>query len=247
VCGRFVTTSSPRQLAARFAVDDPELPDHDADYNVTPRAEVLAVRERPDRPDRRRARVLSRVQWGLVPSWANDAGGGDSRINARAESIAEKPAFRDAFRRRRCIVAADAFYEWQRKGGSRPGSMRPQPYLIRRRDREPLAFAGIWAIRRQPAIEDPDAPGAWLRSCAIVTTSADAVVAPVHDRMPVVLPEDVWDMWLDPDLHDVEPLRALLVPAPDEWLEMFPVSRRVNDVRENDAGLLDPVEPDSLF
>jgi len=250
VCGRFVSVSSPRQLAARFGVDDPELPEHEPDYNVTPRADVLVVRDRPARDDRPARRVLSRVHWGLIPSWAASAAGRDSLINARAESVADKPAFRNAFRRRRCIVPADAFYEWQRGPRHRQPTARrarPQPFLVRRRDGDPLALAGLWEIWRDPAVADPDAPGAWVRSCAIVTTDADRLVAPVHDRMPVVLAEDAWDTWLDPGEHDVERLRALLVPAPDEWLEMFAVSTRVNDVRENDAGLLTPVEPTTRF
>ncbi len=246
MCGRFVAVSSPRQLASRFGVDDSELPDHEPDYNVTPRAEVLVVRDRPPGDDRPRRRVLSRVRWGLVPSWAPDRAAGDGLINARGESIAGKPAFRNAFRRRRCLVPADAFYEW-RPGGTRGAGCPVQPYVIRRRDREPLAFAGLWEIWRDPAVADPDSAAAWMRSCAIVTTTADGVVAPVHDRMPVVLAPDSWDSWLDPTGHDVELLQRLLVPAPDDWLEMFPVGTRVNDVRENDPGLLDPVEPATLF
>jgi putative SOS response-associated peptidase YedK len=246
MCGRFVAVSSPQQLASRFGVDDPELPAHEPDYNVTPRAEVLVVRERGARDDRPARRVLSRVRWGLVPSWSPDPLAGDSLINARAESVAEKPAFRNAFRRRRCIVPADAFYEW-RRAGSRSAGVRPQPYVIRRRDHEPLAFAGLWEIWRNPTVADPDAPDAWVRSCAIVTTTADDVVAPVHDRMPVVLGAESWDTWLDPAERDVARLESLLVPAPDEWLEVFAVGTRVNDVRENDVGLLERVERATLF
>jgi putative SOS response-associated peptidase YedK len=184
---------------------------------------------------------------------------GDRMINARSESLASKPAFRRAFGKRRCIVPADAFYEW--KVGERPegeqgvstdrssaGRRAPrQPYCIRRRDGEPLAFAGLWEIWRDAAIEDADASGAWVRSCTIITTRANGVLAPLHDRMPVVLDDSAWDEWLDPANHDVDALGALLVPAPDEWFEAYPVSTRVNSPRNDDADLVAPAEPETLL
>lgn len=272
MCGRFVSVSSPQLLADRFGVDEtaisgsglPEgLPEHEADYNVTPRAEVLVVRERPPRGEdaaehAHATRVLSLVRWGLVPSWAKDLSVGDRMINARAESVTEKPAFRRAFAKRRCIVPADAFYEW--KVGSRPprhqASAEPgatgrkgprQPYCIRRRDGEPLAFAGLWEIWRNPRIDDADAPDAWVRSCTIITTRANGVLAPIHDRMPVVLDEASWDEWLEPANHDIAALGALLVPAPDDWVEAYPVSTRVNSPKHNDADLVAPAEPETLL
>jgi putative SOS response-associated peptidase YedK len=161
--------------------------------------------------------------------------------------VVDKPAFKNAFRRRRCIVPADAFYEW--RPGARGSSARPprQPYLIHRRDGEPLAFAGLWEIWRDPSIPDDDAPGAWLRTCSIVTTRANDVVAPIHDRMPVVLGEDAWDEWLDPANADLAQLESLLRPAPDEWFEIYPVSARVNRPEHNDADLVVRVEPDTLL
>ena len=267
MCGRFVSVSSPQLLANRFGIDEkvlPEgkLPEHDADYNVTPRAQVLVVRERPPRGGGATAapagaeatRVLSLVRWGLVPSWAKDLSMGDRMINARAESVTEKPAFRRAFAKRRCIVPADAFYEWkvgerpEREHGASAARRAPrQPYCIRRRDGEPLAFAGLWEIWRNPAVDDPDAPDAWVRSCTIITTRANGVLAPIHDRMPVVLDETVWDEWLDPANHDVAALDALLTPAPDDWVEAYPVSTRVNSPKNNDADLAAPAEPETLL
>jgi putative SOS response-associated peptidase YedK len=257
MCGRFVSVSSPQLLAERFGVREAVLPEHDADYNVTPRAQVLVVRERPPRADRGETdatRVLSLVRWGLVPSWADDPKLGDRMINARAESIATKPAFRRAFAKRRCIVPADAFYEWKvgerpaREHGASAGRRAPrQPYCVRRRDGEPLAFAGLWEIWRDPAVADPDAPDAWLRTCTVITTRANGVLAPIHDRMPVVLGEDHWDEWLDPVNHDVAALEGLLVPPPDEWVEAYPVSTRVNSPRNNDADLVAPAEAEPLL
>ena len=269
MCGRFVSVSSPQLLAQRFGVDEAslpggELPDHEADYNVTPRAQVLVVRERRPRPDddataeaAEARRVLSLVRWGLVPSWAKDLSMGDRMINARSESLASKPAFRRAFGRRRCIVPADAFYEWKKAGErdspgrASSGRRAPrQPYCIRRRDGEPLAFAGLWEIWRDPAVADADAPDAWVRSCTIITTRANGVLAPIHDRMPVVLDEESWDEWLDPANHDLDALDALgalLVPAPDDWVEAYPVSTRVNSPRNNDADLVAAAEPETLL
>ena len=247
MCGRFVTVSSPQSLVERFGVDESMVEGHDPDYNVTPRAMVPVVRER--RRDGAEQRVLSLLRWGLVPSWAESPAIGDKLINARAESVAEKPAYKRAFRRRRCIVPADAFYEWQvlTAAPAAPGtrSRKPprQPYVIRRRDGEPLAFAGLWEIWRDPEVTDDDAPDAWLRSCAIVTTQANDLLAPIHSRMPVVLAEGAWDQWLDPALDGTPSLESLLAPAPDEWFEAYPVSSRVNSPQNNDADLLQEVEP----
>jgi len=237
VCGRFVSASSPALLAQRFGVEEIAVTEREPDYNVTPQALVPAVRQR------RATRVLSLLRFGLVPSWAESPASGDRLINARAETAASKPAFKTALRRRRCIVPADGFYEWV-AGPPPPGATRParRPFLVRRRDGEPLALAGLWEIWRDPAVADPDAPDAWVRSCAIVTTRANDIVAPLHDRMPVVLPEACWAAWLDPALHDVTQLGAMLVPAPDDWLEAYPVRAPVNSPRNNDADLVRRVE-----
>jgi putative SOS response-associated peptidase YedK len=251
MCGRFVSVSSPQLLVDRFGVEESTVGDREPDYNVTPRALVPIVRERRRRgaeaDDGGTTRVLSLVRWGLVPSWAESPALGDKLINARAESVVDKPAFKNAFRRRRCIVPADAFYEW--RPGARGSSARPprQPYLIHRRDGEPLAFAGLWEIWRDPAIADDDDPDAWVRSCVIVTTAANELLEPIHSRMPVMLDETDWDTWLDPTSGDVGELEAMLRPAPDDWLEVYPVSTRVNSPDNNDAELIQQVEPDTLL
>lgn len=235
MCGRYVQVSSPTLLAERFHVDEVAVPEQvDADYNVAPRKPVLSVVQRAPQ-----ARVLEEMRWGLVPSWAKDAKIGDRLINARAESLAEKPAFRQAFRHRRCILPADGFYEWQVVSGQQ----QKHPMFIHGRDGEPLAFAALWEAWRDR--DDPDAP--WIRSCVIVTTRANATMAPVHDRMPVILPESAWDTWLDPAVDDPALLTGLLVPAADDLIEMWPVSTRVNSVRNNGPELVTRQEPDASF
>jgi putative SOS response-associated peptidase YedK len=234
MCGRFVQVSSPDLLVERFGVDEMAAPTHEPSYNVAPRAGVYAVRDRAEEEGRRR--YLSELRWGLIPSWAKDAKVGDRMINARAESLADKPAYERAFRRHRCLVPADGFYEWQRRGS------RKQPMFIHRRDGEPLALAGLWAAWRDPNGGDPD--GDWLRSCAIVTTDANETVAPLHDRMPVVLEARDWDRWLDPDpdARDLEALARLLQPASNDLLVAYPVSTAVNSADNDGPQLVERVE-----
>jgi putative SOS response-associated peptidase YedK len=239
VCGRFVTASSPALIADRFAVDEVDAtvtPDPEPDYNVSPRRNVLAVRERDGE------RVLSRLRWGLVPSWAKEVKIGDRMINARAETVASKPAYRRAFANKRCLIPADGFYEWKAGAAATAGASgakpRKQPYFIHRKDGEPLAFAGLWEVWKVPddAPENVNELGGddgWLRSCVIVTTTANDLMAPIHNRMPVILPESAWEQWLDPEEHDVDALASLLVPAPDALLEVYPVSTNVNNARNN--------------
>ena len=247
MCGRFVAASSPSLLAEHFHVDEVVDDDRGADYNVAPRTPVLVIRDRAD--DDHTARVLSRLRWGLVPSWAKDPSIGDRMINARAETVATKPAYKRSFAKRRCIIPADGFYEWRRLA-PRPGTTRAvkEPTFIHRRDGEPLAFAGLWSVWKVPdelagTIGDDDG---WLRSCAIVTTEANQLLRLIHDRMPVVLPEAAWDRWLDPtadpDAEDLDALGRLLAPAPDDWFEAYAVSSRVNRVVDHDASLVRPVE-----
>jgi putative SOS response-associated peptidase YedK len=227
MCGRYVSVSSPSLLAAHFGVEEVRSEDAEANYNVAPRAEVPIVAVSRD------VRVLDRVRWGLVPFWAKEASIGDKLINARAETVAEKPAYRRAFERKRCIIPADGFYEWRAVDNSR----KKQPYFIRRVDGEPLAFAGLWDAWYDPAASAPER----LRSCAIVTTVANDELAPLHHRMPVVLPEDAWATWLDPSLHDVGRLQRLCVPLPDGELRFHPVSTLVNKADNNGPELLDEV------
>ncbi|MFI5045440.1 MAG: SOS response-associated peptidase [Acidimicrobiia bacterium] len=246
MCGRFVIASSPQLLVDRFGVEDDQVGAREPDYNVTPRAVVPVVRERPPRrdgddPNGPTKRVLSPLRWGLVPSWADSPAIGDRTINARAETVRTTRSYRNAFARRRCIVPADAFYEWLKI--EVPGRKTPvrQPWLVRRKDGEPLAFAGLWEIWRDPAVGDDDEPDAWLRTCTIVTTRANPLLARVHDRMPVVLDESTWDQWLDPAFDDLDTLQSFLVTAPDEWFDTYEVSPRVNSPQNNDADLLQPV------
>ena len=160
------------------------------------------------------------MRWGLIPSWAKDVRVGDRMINARAETIATKPAFRNAFRARRCLLPADGFYEWKRNG---PGS---GPWYIRRKDQAPFAFAGLWEVWRTP-LDDP------LESCTLITTTPNALLEPIHHRMPVILSSSAFTAWLDPDCRDGDALTRLLVPCPPEEFEAVPVSTLVNNPRHD--------------
>ncbi len=226
VCGRYVTVSSPALLAERFHVTEVRPESLEPSYNVAPRADVPVVAERHGE------RVLDVVRWGLVPFWAKDPSIGDRMINARAEKLLTSNAFKRAFERKRCIVPADGFYEWQKIEGK-----RKQPWFIRRRDGEPLAFAGLWETWHDPDADD-DAPP--LRTCVIITTEPNELLEPIHDRMPVVLPESQWDTWLDVDNHDVASLRTLFVPIPVDELEAWCVSTLVNKADNDGPDLIEP-------
>lgn len=226
MCGRFVAASSPDQIARYFDAQAPE-PLIEPSYNVAPTQDVYTVLESGG------VRRVESLRWGLVPRWAKDLKVGSRMINARAETLATKGAFSRAFERRRCIVPADAFYEWK----AVPGQKKKQPYLIGRADGEPLAFAGLWAVWRNPA--DPDET---VHSCTIITGEPNATVRPIHDRMPIILPPTRWDTWLDPDQHDLDLLGRLLVPAPASIIRVHPVSTLVNDVNNTGAELAAPVE-----
>jgi putative SOS response-associated peptidase YedK len=230
MCGRYVSVSSPTILAERFQVETVRVAEIEPSYNVAPRAEVPVIAESQG------VRTLDLLRWGLVPSWAKDLSIGDRMINARAEKITASNAYKRAFERRRCIVPADGFYEWEPV--RRDGKKVKQPWFFRRRDGEPLAFAGLWEIWHDPNLGD-DAPR--IRSCVIITTDANDVVRPIHDRMPVVLPESEWSSWLDRENHDVAALQKLLVPAPPDEFETWPVSTLVNKADNNSPELLDPV------
>ncbi len=222
MCGRYTLRSTPESLAEQFDLDDP--PELEARYNIAPGQSVLTLCVDPLRAKRR----IERARWGLVPDWAKDPTIGHRMINARAESVASKPAFRSAFRKRRCLVPADGFYEW---GGAR-GSPK-QPYLFTRPDRGPFAFAGLFDVWHAGAEEE-------LRSSTIITTEANEVLAGVHDRMPVILdPRDYTD-WLDPANQDLDALQALLVPSPEAWLGRQTVGLRVNSTRNDDPECMAP-------
>jgi putative SOS response-associated peptidase YedK len=241
MCGRYTSTSAPADLAKAFAVDDVKADELPLRYNVAPTQEVYAVAtRRPKEEGEKPRRQLGAFRWGLIPSWAKDASVGNKMINARAEGIDTKSAYKRALSRRRCIIPADAFYEWQVQEGEGPAKKRGKlPYVIGHRDGSPLAFAGLWEFWRPPG--DPD--GDPVRSCVIITTEANDRLAPIHNRMPVILAPEVWDQWLDPANSDVTAMKGLLVPAPSDDFEAIPVSTRVNDVANEGPELIDPLPP----
>lgn len=233
MCGRYVSTSQPDEIARYFGAEPTEAlaaaPSED-NYNVAPTNNVMIVLETGD------TRLVDVARWGLVPSWAKDLSIGSKLINARAETLATKPAFRRAFARKRCIIPVDGFYEWQKI----PGQKRKQPMFIHRADGDRFAFAGLWELWRNPEAPE-DAP---LRTCTIITGAPNEAVARIHDRMPVMLAPDTWTPWLDREMHDTDVLGKFLVPAPSSIIAMHPVSTAVNNVRNKNPELIDPVDPD---
>lgn len=198
-------------------------------WNVAPTQDIPVIRKEED------GRHLALLRWGLVPSWADDPSIGSRMINARAESVADKPAFRDALRKRRCLVPLDGFYEWTTVGAHKQG------HVIRRRDRAPFALAGLWERWRGPKGRAPlEVP---IESVTVVTTHANATLSVLHDRMPVILDESDWERWLDP-ASPLPVVEGLLRPAPEDWLDVVPVGPRVNSVRNDDPSCLDPPPPE---
>ncbi len=244
VCGRFVSTNSAERIASYFGASfdtppDAEKPSIARNYNVAPTNDVLAVvGSGADRETSAPGTLAVRVfRWGLVPSWAKDVKIASKMINARSETIAEKPAFKKLFASRRLIIPMDGFYEWRH---SQPAVTRAkQPMFIHSVDGTPLAVAGLWTSWRDPAVPEGDGQQ-WLHTCTIITTAANETMAPVHNRMPVVLSADHWAEWLDPAAADVEKLQRLLVPAPNTVLTMHPVSAAVNNVRNKGPELIEP-------
>jgi putative SOS response-associated peptidase YedK len=231
VCGRYAASRRPEDLVLEFeavrADGQPALP---ADYNVAPTKDVYVVRHKKERdaegrPTGEGHRELRAVRWGLVPSWAKDASIGNRMLNARVESLTEKPAFRTAARSRRCLVPADGWYEWAKRLDS-PGK---QPYFITTGDGSGLAFAGLWEVWGTG--EDR------LYTCTVVTAPAVGALTEIHERMPLVLPRERWAEWLDPARDDVEALTQPTPPALVERLELRPVGTAVNSVKNNGAEL----------
>ncbi len=241
MCGRYASARSRVELLEEFGVTRDRVDaDLKPDYNVAPTKPVYAVLTRPERDDQAIARELRVVRWGLVPSWAKDPSIGGRLINARAETVAEKPAFRAAFARRRCLLPADGYYEWQQPPAGTKG--RKQPYFICRPDRRPLAFAGLYELWRDRSAPEQD-PAGWLWTAAIITTTAPDELGEIHDRMPMVIDPDAWADWLDVAGTGVSDALALLAPAAMSGLTSYPVSPAVNSVRNNGPDLIERSDP----
>ncbi|MBV8206708.1 MAG: SOS response-associated peptidase [Acidobacteria bacterium] len=223
MCGRYRLSHRAEALRKHFGVDTEV--DWAPRYNIAPTDPVAAIRQSAGRP----VREFARMRWGLVPPWAKDVNTGARMINARSETAAELPAFREAFRSRRCLIPADGFYEWQRRDGSK------QPFCFELDGGAIFALAGLWE-------RWPGTGGMPLESCSILTTSPNRLVADVHDRMPVILATEHYDLWLDPGFHDVASLAGMLQPYAAGNMRRFPVSTRVNSVRNDDPGVCAAVE-----
>lgn len=215
MCGRYALTSPPEIIAERFRLLwTPELAPH---YNIAPGQMIPVVREAGE------GRALASLKWGLIPSWAREATIAMKLINARGETLAEKPAFRSAYRQRRCLIPADAFYEWKAVAG------RKQPYCIRLRDDGPFGMAGLWERWTDPS-------GQAVESCTIVTVAANALIADLHDRMPLIVAPDDYDAWLAAESRELPP------PLLPEAMRHYPVSPLVSNARNDVPGCLDPIE-----
>lgn len=215
MCGRYTLKTPSRQIAEAF--DLIEIPEREPRYNIAPTQSVLIVR------NENAGRVARMVRWGLIPFWAKDPSIGNLLINARSETVADKPAFRQAFQKRRCLVIADGFYEWEKVGKAK------QPWYFQVGDGGPFGFAGLW--------EHWDKGEGPLETCTILTTSANSLLARVHERMPVIVPPEMYDIWLRAD-SNVQQLQRLLAPYPDSEMTEDRVSNRVNSPKNDDADLI---------
>jgi len=243
VCGRYAASRNPDDLVEEFeVVDAPEqaLP---PSWNVAPTQDVYAVLERAPRDDKEAParRRLQVARWGLVPSWAKDASIGNRMINARMETVHEKPAFRRAFAGRRALLPADGYFEWY---GEVKG--KKQPFFIHPSDGGVLAMAGLYELWRDPSVPEDSDVDPWLWSVTVLTTSATDDVGRIHDRMPLLVERERYDAWLDPLSSDPDDLLELLVPAAPGRLEAYAVSRAVSSVKNNGPHLLDPLPPDGV-
>lgn len=243
MCGRYASSRRPEDLAEEFDIAEVRVPAAlEPDYNVAPTKEVYAVVERPPskesvEPPERQLRVLT---WGLVPSWAKDPSIGSRMINARMETVAEKPAYKRAFAKRRCLLPADGYFEWYpTQERTKAGKPRKQPFFIRPKDHGVLAMAGLYEIWRDPAKSDDD-PDRFRWTCTVITTEAEDSVGHIHDRMPLMVERSRWSAWLDPRAAQ-DHLLELLVPAAPGTLEAYPVSTLVGNVRNNGPELLEPL------
>jgi putative SOS response-associated peptidase YedK len=246
MCGRYASSRRPEDLVEEFDIADLRIPAPlEADYNVAPTKEVYAVVERPPSKESEEApeRQLRVLTWGLVPSWAKDPSIGNRMINARMETVAEKPAFRRAFAKRRCLLPADGYYEWYpTEQLTAKGKPRKQPFFIRPRDHGTLAMAGLYEIWRDPT-RDEDDPERFRWTCTVITTAAEDSLGHIHDRMPLMVERERWGQWLGHDTDDTDAgsLLSLLSPAAPGTLEAYPVASLVSNVRNNGPELLEPL------
>jgi len=216
MCGRY-RLSRRKQLVEEYFDCGPSDDDWSPRYNIAPTQPVPVIRQNPKEP----VRELSLMKWGLVPNWAKDASGAARMINARSETVATKPAFRDPLKFRRCLVPADGFYEWSRTEKAK------QPYCFEVNDGKLFAFAGIWDRWKNPS-------GSWVETCSILTTTPNAVTSAVHDRMPVILDPDSYDLWLDPGMTKAQFVTEMLKPYDARLMRRYPVSSRINYVANDD-------------
>jgi putative SOS response-associated peptidase YedK len=223
MCGRY-RLSRKKQLIEEYFDVPSDIEDWTPRYNIAPTQPVPVIRQHPKEP----RRDLSLMRWGLIPSWAKDSSGAPPMINARAETAATLPAFRDPIQYRRCLLPADGFYEWKRSAAGK------QPYCFEVNDGELFAFAGLWDRWRAPE-------GQWIKSCTILTTSPNAVTSAIHDRMPVILTRDDYDLWLDPRMTSTPVVSELLKPYDPLCMRCYPVSSRVNQVHNDDADCAAPI------
>lgn len=221
MCGRYSLKADIAQLALRFEFTADEVT-YEPAYNIAPTQQVLTVTNDGERR-------AEHMRWGLIPSWAKDMKIGYRMINARGETVAEKPSFRTALRKRRCLILADGFYEWQKLGGKQKRPMR-----ITLKSDEPFAFAGLWETWRNP-------DGELIKSCTIITTAANEFLSPIHDRMPVILPEEMESFWLDKDLEDPIALSSAIASYPNDEMDAFEVSSLVNNTRNIGPEVMSPV------
>jgi putative SOS response-associated peptidase YedK len=235
MCGRFTLRTPLSVLISHFDLDvgaDRQLLLFGPRYNIAPTQEILAIRTDPQNG----RRLPAMLRWGLVPSWAKELASGPPMINARGETLAEKPAFRTAFRSRRCLIPADGFYEWRKPPDG--GRGKKQPFYIHRPDHAPFAFAGLWETwKAKPAADEP---ALVIESCTIVTTAANNTLNELHDRMPVILAPGDYAAWLDPTRQDTAGLQNLLAPCGEHELVAEPVGTHVNRATNDDPRCIEP-------
>ncbi|MEU4700463.1 SOS response-associated peptidase [Nonomuraea dietziae] len=242
MCGRYASARKKHELLEEFEVEQDASPDEELqpDYNVAPTKQVYAVLSRVPKEAERAVRQLRVMRWGLVPVWAKDPSIGSRMINARLETVAEKPAFKRAFASRRCLLPADGYFEWMPVEGEK---RKKQPFYIHPEDDGVLAMAGLYEFWKDPTRAEDD-PLKWLVTCTVITTQAEDDLGHIHDRMPMMIERERWAEWLDPTLTDTGQASRLLVPADAGRLVAYPVSTDVNSVRNNGPHLIEPQEPE---